>query len=277
MFDREAIEVLQEGCAIDEANNALSGSADSFHVVALPSDYQTHDLEQYLPNRRRMRGTMTTPSLASFANYTQEHAEHGATVFIDSESMKASAVLNLGMPDAPGHADNRALLAPHKTAAYEALSKIQGSPRGQKDVAEFLEDWVGHIECFRESELVAPNKAIAAIRSVTIEALRKLENTEQQLSASRSTFESVSATSTHPLPTTIYFKCLAYADLSERTFVLRLGVLTSNDKPSIVLRIAKLEEHQEDMAQELATRIIDAVATDGNEISVLVGSYAAAR
>ena len=277
MFNHEAIEALQESEAITAANNALSGSDDSFHVVALPSDFQEHDLEKYLPNRRRARGTMTTPSLSSFAGYTKEHADENATVFIDADELKAVAVLNMGMPSAPGHTDNRAVLAPRATAAYMALKAITGHGRSQKDVAEFLEDWAGHIECFRENESVAPNKAIAAIRSVTIEAMRKLENAEQQLSASRSTFESVSATSTQPLPTHIYFKCQPYADLSERNFVLRLGVLTASDKPSIVLRIVKKEEHDEEMAQELATKVRQAIAGDGDEIAVVIGSYTAGR
>ena len=158
-----------------------------------------------------------------------------------------------------------------------ALKAITGHGRSQKDVAEFLEDWAGYIECFRENESVALNKAIAAIRNVTIEAMRKMENTEQQLSASRSTFENVSATSTQPLPTLIYFKCQPYADLSERNFVMRLGVLTASEKPSIVLRIVKKEEHDEEMAQELAIKVSQAIAGDGEEIAVVIGSYAAGR
>ena len=277
MFDKDAIEAIQESSAIENANIAMAQAEGAHHVVALPSHYEKHDLEQYQPNRRRARGSMETPSLPSFAAYTKQHAEAGATVFIDDHDFKANAVLNLGTPEFPGHADNRATLAPRATAAYAALKAIQGNARSQKDVAEFLEDWSDCIKCFRENDEVPNAKAIAAIRSVTIEAMRKLENTEQQLSASRSTFENVSASSTQPLPTHIYFTCLPYVDLSERTFVLRLGVLTAGDKPSIVLRIVKKEEHDEEMAYELSDRVVNAIDGDGNEISVVVGSYSAGR
>ena len=49
------------------------------------------------------------------------------------------------------------------------------------------------------------------------------------------------------------------------------------DKPSIVLRIVKKEEHDEEMAQELAIKVRQAIAGDGDEIAVVIGSYTAGR
>ena len=273
MLDKEAIEALREEQAIANAHAAVRESAATQRIVMLPSDFQQHDLEKFQPHRRRARGTMSTTSLAAFAAYAKNHAEAGATVFINAADMSATAVLNLGSPDAPGHADNRAKLEPKATAAYKALVKIaNGGGMKQGDVAEFLEDWAGQVECFNADGAISPPRAIAAVRKITIEALRKLESEEQSLSASRSAFESVAATSKEPLPTTIYFKCQPYADLDERTFVLRLGVLTTNDKPLVNLRIVKQEEHQEDMANELASKIADAF--DG-EVPNVLGTYSA--
>lgn len=267
MFDKQAIEALQEGEAITSAMRSIEvslhaslNSVKGCGVAALPVHFTVHDLEKLMPTRRRARGLMTTDVLVSFAAYTLEHAENGATVFVNTDDMSATAVLNLGEPDAPLHADNKALLLSRQTAAYKAMRAIaNGQGQKQAAVAEFLEDWAGQVKCFSGSDELSPPKAIAAIRKVTIETMRKLESEEQQLSASMSAFESVKASSKEALPTTIYFTCQPYKGFDERTFVLRLAVLTTGDKPAIGLRVVKQEEHNEDMAKELVDRVSNAM------------------
>lgn len=287
MFDKEAINALQEGRAIAAASTAIHDAlahdtegVDTMGAVALPNHFTVHDLEKHMPTRRRARGLMVTDVLDSFATYTLEHAEDGATVFVNTDDMSATAVLNLGTPDAPLHADNTAHLSSKQTAAYKALRAIaNGTGQKQATVAEFLEDWAGQVKCFSADGELSPPKAIAAIRKVTIETLRKLESEEQQLSASMSAFESVQASSKEALPTTIYFTCQPYKGFDERTFVLRLAVLTTGDKPAIGLRVIKQEEHDEEMAQELADRVATAIATTANaglkNVPVLMGTYRA--
>ena len=275
MFDKEAIIALQERISINAANEALCQSNLSNELVALPSDYRVHDLEATQTIRRRARGTMATSALAAFSDYTTAHGENGTTVFVDPENMRAVAVLNLGDAAKPGHADNTAKLTLQRTAAYTALLQhASGAGHKQATIAEFLEDWTDNVHCYTDAGDVATPRAIAAIRKITVEAMRKQESSEQQLGASRSAFESVQATSTEPLPTVIYFKCQPYADLNERLFVLRLGVLTGNEKPAITLRIVKQEAHQEAMAMELAS-LIEQRFDDGN-VPVLLGSYSKA-
>lgn len=276
MFDKEAIEAINEGTGIYQAVNAVAKAfKDNKAAVALPEKYKIHDLEPYLDNRRRARGTMTTESVADFSKYVREHKEAGASVFVEADSMQAVAVLNLGTPTTPGHTDNRAKLVMRKTAAYTAL-KAHASGQGmtQAKAAEFMEDWQDLIECYADSEAMGTHKAIAAVRDITIEAAKKVESQEQQLSATRSALESVKASSKHTLPTHIYFKCEPFAGLQERTFVLRLGIQTGTDKLGVVLRIVKQEAHDEEMANEFARKVDDALL--GWSVPVLVGSYAKA-
>lgn len=274
MIDKSAIQAIQLAQATEAAFSAMKQAEDTQHIVALPDSFTTVDLERYQPTRRRARGTMSTASVDSFLNYTTAHAEDGASIFINQEEMAATAVLNLGSIHAPGHADNQAALKLKKTAAYAALmAHTGGAQLKQSQVAEFLEDWADHVECSKDGEPVPLGKAIAAVRKITIDAMRKIENTEQQLSASRSAFESVQATSTEPLPTSILFSCQPYADLSRRTFTLRMGILTGGDKPAITLRIANLESQQEEMAQELSELIIEKLPASQIEINVLLGQY----
>lgn len=272
MFDKEAIQELSKAEAITAAATALRQD-DNGGLAALPSDFALHDLEKFAENRRRMRGTMETSIVADFARYTDLNAEVGACVFVDQASMKAVAVLNMGEPDEPGHADNVAVYKAKATAAFTALGAVaHGRGLTQQQVAEFLEDWQPLIQCEREGEVVATPKAIAAVRKITIEALKKLESTEQQLSASRSAFEKVEATSTEPLPTLILFTTVPYVGLAARSFALRLGILTGDKAPSITLRIANAERHAEEMATELANLVREAI---GDDTPVMVGTYSA--
>lgn len=276
MFDKETLTALQESQSIAAASTALNAAGSTYDVAAMPSDYKLHNLEQYLPARRRARGTMTTTSLDSFACYTKAHAEDGASVFVNSDNMSATAILNLGTPDVPGHADDRANLDIKRTATFAAMLAVAtGAGHKQSTIAEFLEDWPDQIKCCNEAGVISNAKAIAAVRKLTIESMRKLESEEQQLSASRSAFESVQATSKEPIPTIIEFKCQPYADLHERTFALRLAIRTEGDKPTISIRVIKAEQQNEEMSSELADRIIAAFESSnvGEFIPVLIGSY----
>lgn len=270
MFNKEAIQELSKAQAITAAHNAVACQVHT--VVALPNDFTLHDVEQYQNTRRRARGTMATSNVPDFASYVDSHKQAGAAVFIQQDKMTAIAVLNLGKPDAPGHTDNRAELAPKKTAAYTELKAIAtGQPKKQQEIAEFFEDWAGNIKFFNEAGAITPPQAIAAIRKITIETLKKLENSEAQISASKSAFESVTAKSAEPIPTTIYFSTVPYHGLKEREFVMRLGILAGGDKPAVNLRIVNQEQHNEDMAIELAELVKAAIV----DLPVLIGEYAA--
>lgn len=272
MFTVESIEEIRKGEAIQQAAAAVNQALDGeYAAVALPEGMTIRDLENFLPQRRRARGTMKTTSVASFAHYVDEHELEGTSVFVTHNPMCATAVINLGTADKPGHADNLAEYRPQMTAAYAALLNVtKGQPLGQAQVAEFLEDWGMLIECEDENgvSLDLP-KAIAAVRNITIDELRKVESTQEQLSASRSAFESVKATSKQPMPVRIRFSCSPYLEFSPRQFVMRLGIRTG-DKPAITLRIVNAEQHDEEMAAELSERVKGAV---GDSILVYAGDY----
>ncbi|WP_440105368.1 DUF2303 family protein [Acidovorax sp. BL-A-41-H1] len=268
------VQALKEGQSIMAAEMALGGAlvGDGGAVVALPKDFDIHDLEAQKPNRRRARGAMSTAYVTPFAQYAIAYRQPGAAVFVDASTMQARAVLDLGTLESPGHADNTAELKPIKTAAFDALLQLNGRARGQQELAEFIEDWgiVARLQFFREAEEVTLPKALAAIRSITIESARKQDSEVQQLSASRTAFESVQATSANPIPTLIYYTTKPYADLEERTFVLRLSILTGEKAPMLVLRIQNLEAHTEAMGNELAELVRTAIK---GEMPVLLGSY----
>lgn len=276
MFTEEAIEKLSQAQAIDAANSSAQlalGQPDHAPVLALPEEFKVVDLEKHLPNRRRARGKMTTVVLADFAQYVNTHAEEGVTAFVSAADMKAVAVLNLGSPESPGHADNTAEFDPPETAALKAMHRVASAgPLSQTTIAEFMEDMADNLTAMTsEGSTIELHKAIGAVRNITIEQIRKAESAEQQISASRSAFESVAATSVMPLPSFLVFKCVPILGLQERKFTLRLGILTGETKPQLTLRVINAEQHDEEMADEMANLVRGALG----DIPVHIGSYTA--
>ncbi|MBK9363027.1 MAG: DUF2303 family protein [Rubrivivax sp.] len=281
MFDREAIQQLSEAEAISAAQVAVDNAIgeNALHAIAaLPAHFTVHDLEQRLPLRRRARGTMTTSRLEDFAAYAAAHLEDGAITFVHADQMQAVAVLNLGTPAKPGHADNLAIFKPATTAAYDAIKAIESAPNAQRQhtqtkLAEWLEDWAECITCFdADAQAIDLRKAIAAVRAITIESARKAESVEGQLSSERSAFESVKATARTPLPAFVHVSCEPYAGLKKREFVLRLAVYPDDKGVNLGLRMARAEWHREEMALELASLVRGALAAS---MQVALGTYVA--
>lgn len=282
MFDREAIDAITEASAINAAAAAV-GAATTIRthaagIVHLPAHFTQHDLESAMPTRRRARGTMTTARLDDFAAYVAAHSEAGAAAFVNPDKMQASAVLNLGTPGAPGHADNLAIYQPPTTAAYDALRAMCSDPtntrkHSQTKLAEWMEDWADAIACQGTdgAELATP-LAISAVRAITIEATRKGESVEGQLSTERSALEAVKASARTPLPAFIRLRCAPYLGLNERDFILRLSVYPDDKAVSLGLRLARAEWHREEMAAELVDKVRQALAAS---LPVAMGSYAA--
>ena len=263
----------QRDTRIDQVNThlQLARPIDGEYITAagIPDDFKIEDLEQFMPTRRRAAGLMTTPFINDFVSYVEEHKQDGCTIFVDADQMQGRAVLDLGTPTAPGHCANIAALAPKATAAFTSLKSVIERQRNQKDTAEWLEDWVNHLTAQADGKEIDMRKAIQAVRSITIEGLNKIHHEEQSLSASRSAFESVKASSEETLPSHFLFKCKPYPDLKEREFVLRLSVLTDG-KPMLILRPMAWETAVEEMATEFATDIRKAVE---NKVPVLIGTY----
>jgi len=281
-MDKSAIEAIRAADTIQAARVAISEAVEVGNgaMVALPGDFQMHDLERTLPTRRRMRGKMVTPSLVDFCSFVRDFAEPGAGVFIDRAKLQATAVLNLGTYDRPGHGDNLARLDAEPTAAYQALQRATSGALTQSAAAEFLEDWADCVRCVgADAAPIATNRAIAAVRKLSIEHLRKLESEQQQLRATTSTFEDVQVKSSEAAPSLVVFRCEPTAFLPAREFSLRLGVQTGGKEPTIVLRMIKRELHEQEMAEELQRLLIKQLAErdDADErgvgVKVAIGSY----
>lgn len=272
MFTVEAIKQLAAAEEARQVQDNITHAFTSEGLAAIPDGMNFRDLETFMPTRRRQRGTFETTDIDSFGLYVEQHKEHGATVFINADHMKAVAVLNLGDKVAPGHCDNRAILTVDKTAAYSALQFLCGRSHNQKDLAEFLEDWVSLVVCMDETgATIEPKKALAAVRKLTVESMQKVESAQNSLSATRSTFEQVNATSADPIPVRLVFDCAPYNGLRIHSFDVRVGVLTSGKDPAFSCRMVNEAGSKEEIAREFA----DLTKRALNDTPVTIGSYQA--
>lgn len=276
-FSIEAIKHIQQSQTAEAVQGAVDKSTLQSQLVAVPADFTLVSLEKYQEHRDRFRGEMNTSSIAEFIDYVKDHGETNQQCFINEDSMAAVNIFNFGSIHTPGHCDDRAIVTLKRTAEYKALCQINGETVSQKTAAEFLEDWDTFITCIDEQgEVIAPAKAIAAVRRITIEANRKSESEQSNFRTEKSALESMSVDTNAGLPATVRFKCVPYAGLQEYEFDLRFGVLTSSEVPKIVMRIKRFETYPEQFAQEFSALL--KAGFDGYEKApaISIGTFKAA-
>ena len=272
-LEKDAIVHLEQNQATILLNQQISQSHDnellSNNVIALPGGVNLESLERFQLERDRFRGTMTTESIEDFATYANSKSEN--TTYINAQDMNAKAFFNLGDHRAAGHGDDVASIRLKPTAAFRALSRINDSKLGQKEAAEFLEDWQANVLDITgdASESISVKVAANALRNITVSATQTQEHGEHNFGRERSARESIQAQAKDARPNFVMFKCIPYAGLPERTFVFRIGILTASE-PKVVLRVINLENHEEEMAQEFKDVLTEKLDEDAN---VYVGSF----
>ncbi len=290
MFDQSAIQQLAQTEATAQSNQSLQHALTAGKpVVALPDEFTLTSLESYLPLRCRARNSMNTSYVEDFARYVRQHRENGCTIYVNAEAMAAKAVLNQGTPALPGHGDNTAQVKLQATALYTSLRNLVSQNRGQKALAEWLEEWRDQVKPLdKDLQDLNIGHVVAGIRSVSIEQINKSTSTVEALSAERSEMESVAAKTDRNdavLPAYLKLTTKPYKELAERTFYVRLSILTSQREPTFALGILGLELHEEEMAEEFAhvvrasfAPVADADGVVTEEIpDVLIGSFAVNR
>lgn len=281
-MDGSAIKELQIADQITKANNSLS---DRFQcsqpkVVALHKDFAIENLEKYEQHRSRFRGNFSTAEPDAFANYALNKSATDAGCFINAQHMSAKLIFNLGNDQQPGHCDDSARLSLEMTAPYKALLAIADKRLSQKDVAEFIEDWRHLMSASSEEDLdgnktsIPLAKAIYAIRKITIEQKATTDSETRNFGATNSSMDSIDVKSAEMPPAYLHFTCEPYRGLAERTFNLRLSVITDR-QPSLTLRIVRHETEQEEMAKEFEAIINTKLGEIDPKINTFIGDFAA--
>tara|TARA_R110002074_G_scaffold83306_1_gene185451 strand:- start:771 stop:1595 length:825 start_codon:yes stop_codon:yes gene_type:complete len=267
MMDHTAIAEIQKSITTGRLNDELAElKLISVPLIARPKEFDIQSLEQYMPAPTRQRGAIFTTSVNDFVQFTLDNKQEDATIcLIDAEAMKANARLNHGTSDSPGFSDHSITLALKETPDYVELQKINGSKKSQRDLAEWVEEYVDNLTFLSADGTEIPStKAFTAIRNVKEKAVQESENKISNFEESRGVLASASMT-TDNMPAYIQMNITAYPDLEDRVFNMRVSY--HKDSGSFSLRVIKLTQIQDEMAVEFA----DLVRGKLDGISVYIG------
>ena len=269
--DKTAVEFITDQAITAYTN--VNADVSALNAVFAPKDLVLHNLEQYSEQRNRFRGDYTTSSIADFCSYSNLQSE--TKIFVDlecHEDLKAKAFFNLGDTTCPGHADHTATLKLKPTAAFKAAQKAAYLPLSQQQFAEFLEDWESQIIVTHHADYLPLGNALAAVRNVTITAKAQATHKEHDFGRQRSAMDEIEASSQDKLPTALCFNLVPYEGLPEIDLVLRVSVLTDNEKPTFRLRWMQEEAQREQIGQELKATLKN-ILNEGS--TLLIGNFKA--
>jgi uncharacterized protein YfdQ (DUF2303 family) len=270
-INKETIIELQKNESLSQLNTALSSFNGIHPAVAIPAGVSLESIESLMPLRNSYRFGFSTKSIESFIEYNKEFDQLGAKCFVDSTQVTARTIFDLGTKEAPLHQLHTASIKLVKTAAYAALLEKDGDKLSQKQAAEFLEDWADNLTVYdSESQRIPLMTAAKRLREITIEQVRNAEFKVSDMSEKMSAFEQIEAKNAETIPAVFNFVCEPYHGLSKREFTMRLSIITGDDKPKIGLRIVRLEQQQEDIAEEFKDLLTERL--DGADIKVLIGN-----
>lgn len=257
-MDKSAVDHIQKTANIPAILDQLANVGVSGPVAIVPHDFKVESLEGYMEHASRYRMKFETTNIDDFVKYNEAFDVEGATCFVDAESMKAKTIFDLGDTAKPGHKSHSASIQLKKNAAFRAMLKHGDERLGQKQVADFLEDWDASITVTGKSgEDMTPRAAASIIRDISIEAARTMNSQVDDFSESMSAMEKIEAKAKGDLPAFIKFTCTPYPCLTERTFVMRVSILTGSEKPVLTLRVLKLEQIEEEIAIEFKDKLAE--------------------
>ena len=250
-MDNTAIKQIQESSSIPDIMRQLESFDTAVPIFVAPSSMEMHDLEECMPNAAFYRMRYATPDIDCFIDYNKSYGSKETICFIDDTSMSAKSVFDLGSIDLPGHKKHTAVLSLKKTSMYRSLLNNTGQNHNQKAACEFLEDFSDNITAFKgDGKKLTNSNAIQSLRNLTIESAREINSKVEDFGESMSAMERVEAKNKDELPAIIEYRCEPYNGLAERTFKLRVSILTGGDRPAITFRIIQHEKITEEMVNE---------------------------
>lgn len=263
-LSKEAVQLITDN-ALAAAGKELPTNTPT---VLVPDSATVIDLERFQAGRSRFRGTYSTHSLADYSAYVVERAAPAARGFIDQDNMSCIVLFNIGTPDEPGHADDRAVLRLKASAAFAAVQAVCGQSLVQKAMSDWIEDWNQHLAATDENGAVMTiAKAIAAVRTITVKASSESDHAVGETRASRSTMDQIEASSKETLPAWLDFKVIPFEGLGEQVIRLRVSVITGGSQPVLKLRWIGEEAQREAIAQEFKA-VLDAKVGTAAKLSL---------
>lgn len=267
LIDLDSIKKEQVALEIQGYLQAEYGAS----VALVPEGYKVQDLSFLTENALHFIAHLGFSDINEWSRYiTDQKLEKDLAVcLIDQDRMTAKATLDKGNTSMPLHSQHTANLALKPTPEYEALNAINSRAHGQKELADWVEDWAHCITGTDDSGEEMTAKQIAhSFRNITISETRNTDSEVGDFHANRSVLQKVEAKNKErqTLFVNMFFK--PYDDLSALAFTLRVTSGVSGKEPVITLRVVGLEQSKRELALEFKSLVTQAL--DGKEIKTYV-------
>lgn len=146
----DAATLLDAGAAM--VSSAKFVDEESHPYIVVPEGYKIADMEKFMSNPTRKRGTVSVSDSRSFVDFLVRHGnEHDAAIYADMDAeesrLNMTAVLNDHdyKLDIAGWMDHRCVFQPKLSVEWKRWITKDGVSMNQSDFATFLEDNLGDI------------------------------------------------------------------------------------------------------------------------------------
>lgn len=237
MFTKKALETFQQ--------IILSSFVDfdDRDAVLIPANMIVNDLDFLKPCKKRIAATYTTASIEDFCEYLR-NKESGLmakgmpcpSVFVAMDSLAATAIIDFGSIEKPGHCTHKALLELMVTPEWKAICEIDNKKIPQNEFIDWCIDWrdcLGFVDA--NHVILDRTPAINAYRKITMDRLRGSESSVESLKQSQSAMEKIEAKYAGVTPAYVHFMGKPAEELSDRAAVIRTDIsLDSADKEVLI-------------------------------------------
>lgn len=277
-MEAQALKMIQD-TALTAAAKPIDGTL--MPLVAMPKDVMLANLEQYLPNRLRFRGSFATSSIKDFCRYcTSRTTETGFSSkgFISiGKSLSCEMIFNIGNAVTAGHCDDTAAMTLQPTALFNAVTRLMTARDiTQRELAEWIEEWseyvTAHDSILDSGKKLSLAASVTAIRKLTIKSASEKTSEVGDFTAARSALESIAATSVEVLPASLAVKVTPYEGVNEIAIKIRLSVITSGESPKFRVHWIREEAQREEIAQDFCNKLTGEL---GGLADIYIGGFSA--
>lgn len=214
-------------------------------LIILHEDFKIVDIQHFLPNARRIKGTFQSTDAQSYFDYVtsrQAEVQNGSEqsrTYVNATApekfLQAVTVLNFGTSkgaDTAGHGDDRAELSLSKDPLFELFLKVAESRYSPLKLAEAIEPLLGAIVLDAKhtdiqtgvEESMSITQAVSALRNFKYETKQVNETNVGQFAGTVSDMESfeMQGTGGLKLPTHIMVTTPLYLGLENQVVVYKI-------------------------------------------------------
>ncbi len=261
----EAVKQIQETSGIPEVIKQLSALKG---VALVPDGMALRSTQEFGEVATHYVQSFVTSSIPDFIEYNEKFGSEHATCFVDSDEMKARTIFDLGEPLTPGHKKHDARFVTKQTAAFTDLLDIVNQNLSQKKAAEFIESWGDIIKVSSVSGSMPTAEAAKSIRDMTIDSARSVSSQVSDFGAKMSAMEEIEARNKDKIPAEFVFSCVPFWGFESRKILVKISIITGEEKPMLNFRVFLKEKLMEDLGEELKEIFVNGLQESGIDLFI---------